>query len=147
MVAGAHRRVERRDGHDRLVILRLAGCNDRESAEMLRGAELLVAREQAPDLGDDEWWAEDLEGCRVLDAGIPVGIVATLLELPSCEVLEVIRDQPGGEMLLVPLISDAVRSVDLERGEIDVDLRFLGEEPGGQRTGRGEPPGPRSAGS
>jgi ribosomal 30S subunit maturation factor RimM len=29
--------------------------------------------------------------------------------------------------LLVPLVTDAVRSVDLERKEIDVDLRFLGE--------------------
>ena len=50
-----------------------------------------------------------------------------LLALPSCEVLEVAR--AGGETdLLVPLVSDAVRSVDLERREIDVDLAFLGEE-------------------
>jgi ribosomal 30S subunit maturation factor RimM len=28
---------------------------------------------------------------------------------------------------LVPLVADAVRAVDLERGEIEVDLRFLGE--------------------
>jgi len=28
----------------------------------------------------------------------------------------------------VPLVTDAVRSVDVERREIDVDLRFLGEE-------------------
>jgi hypothetical protein len=27
----------------------------------------------------------------------------------------------------VPLVSDAVRGVDLERRSIDVDLRFLGE--------------------
>jgi ribosomal 30S subunit maturation factor RimM len=29
--------------------------------------------------------------------------------------------------LLVPLVTDAVREVDLERRTIDVDLRFLGE--------------------
>ena len=33
----------------------------------------------------------------------------------------------GGEPLLVPLISDAVRTVDLERQRIDIDLEFLGE--------------------
>jgi ribosomal 30S subunit maturation factor RimM len=41
-------------------------------------------------------------------------------------VLEV--ERPGGEPdLLVPLIRDAVRAVDTDRGEIDVDLTFLGE--------------------
>jgi ribosomal 30S subunit maturation factor RimM len=33
----------------------------------------------------------------------------------------------GGE-LLIPLVNDAVREVDLDRRAIDVDLRFLGEE-------------------
>jgi len=48
------------------------------------------------------------------------------LTLPSCEVLEVERAQ-GGDPLLVPLVSDAVRLVDVERREIDIDLAFLGE--------------------
>ena len=30
--------------------------------------------------------------------------------------------------LLVPLVLDAVRTVDLERREIEIDLHFLGEE-------------------
>jgi ribosomal 30S subunit maturation factor RimM len=53
--------------------------------------------------------------------------VTRLLELPSCEVLEVARTG-GGQALLVPLVTDAVRDVDLEHRVIDVDLRFLGEE-------------------
>ena len=36
-------------------------------------------------------------------------------------------DIDGGE-LLVPLVRDAERSVDVEARRIDVDLRFLGEE-------------------
>jgi ribosomal 30S subunit maturation factor RimM len=39
-------------------------------------------------------------------------------------VLEVERE---GEDLLVPLVADAVRSVDVEERRIDVDLAFLGE--------------------
>ena len=85
------------------------------------------AREDAPELEEDEWWAEDLEGCAVHDAGRQVGTVRRLLGLPSCEVLEVARAD-GGRDLLVPLIADAVRSVDLERREIEIDLQFLGEE-------------------
>ena len=86
-----------------------------------------MERFHAPELEPDEWWAEDLEGCAVRDGGRPVGVVRRLLALPSCEVLEVDRGGARAD-LLVPLVSDAVREVDIERREIDVDLRFLGEE-------------------
>jgi hypothetical protein len=52
--------------------------------------------------------------------------VRALRALPSCEVLEVAR-VAGGE-LLVPLVADAVRRVDVAARRIDVDLAFLGEE-------------------
>jgi 16S rRNA processing protein RimM len=126
LVAGRERQVTRRAGTDARPILRVEGCADRESARALRGEDLLVARAEAPELEKDEWWAEDLEGCAVHDSGQPVGTVRRLLGLPSCEVLEVERPAGGGD-LLVPLVTDAVRSVDLERKEIDIDLRFLGE--------------------
>lgn len=118
--------VTRRAGTDRSPILRVAGHEDRAAAETLRGKDLLVPRAEAPELGPDEWWAEDLTGCQVRDGEREVGVVRQLLELPSCEVLEVQRT--GGGELLVPLVSDAVRAVDLDRRAIDVDLRFLGEE-------------------
>ncbi len=126
---GERRRIERRAGHDARLILRLEGCDDRPQADALRGIDLLVAREQAPPLGEDEWWAEDLEGCEVRDGDHVVGVVARLVGLPSCEVLEVARDgaADGADPLLVPLVGDAVRSVDVARRRVDVDLGFLGE--------------------
>ncbi len=126
VVNDLERQITRRAGTDRRPIVRLEGCEDRSAAESLRGQELLVPRAEAPELGPDEWWAEDLEGCAVHDAGRPVGIVRRLLALPSCEVLEVERERGDGE-LLVPLVRDAVREVDLARRAIDIDLRFLGE--------------------
>jgi 16S rRNA processing protein RimM len=127
MLADRLRLITRRAGHDRGVILSVEGCQDRDAAQALRGSELLVARTLAPPLEADEWWAEDLEGCAVHDAGRPVGTVSRLLALPSCEVLQVTRTE-GRPELLVPLVSDAVRAVDIAKREIDVDLRFLGEE-------------------
>jgi 16S rRNA processing protein RimM len=127
------RRVARLAGHRARPLMRLEGCERREDAEALTGAELMVARGTVPELDDDEWWAEDLEGCAVRDGERAVGTVTALLGLPSCEVLEVRRIPVPGEdapaPLLVPLIRDAVRSVDIARREIDVDLRFLGEDP------------------
>jgi 16S rRNA processing protein RimM len=118
--------INRRAGHDRNVIIRLAGVGDREGAIALRGATLTVPRSAAPPLGEDEWWAEDLEGCLVVDAGTAVGTVLRLLAFPSCEALEVARAQ-AGPTLLIPLVGDAVRSVDVGAKLIDVDLAFLGE--------------------
>jgi 16S rRNA processing protein RimM len=123
----SERKIIRRAGTDRRPIVKLEGCADRAEVAALRGLELRVARDRVPELSDDEWWAEDLEGCAVHDRGTAVGTVRRMLALPSCEVLEVERVDGGGE-LLVPLVKDAVRTVDVDRGEIDVDLRFLGEK-------------------
>jgi 16S rRNA processing protein RimM len=125
-LGGDRRTIVRLAGHDERPIVRLDGCEDRDAAVALRGQELLVARTNAPDLDEDEWWATDLEGCAVRDGDREVGVVARLLALPSCEVLEVTRagDAPD---LLVPLVRDAVRDVDLDGRVIDVDLEFLGE--------------------
>ena len=126
-VDGQRSRIDRRAGDDRRPIVRLEGHHDRAAAEALGGHELLVERVEAPQLEIDEWWAEDLIGCTVHDGDSDVGTVTRLLALPSCDVLEVARTETSAE-LLVPLVSDAVRSVDIERKRIDVDLRFLGAE-------------------
>jgi 16S rRNA processing protein RimM len=125
-IAGDEAEIVRRAGTDERPILRLAGHDGREAAEALRGLDLLVHRGAAPELDEDEWYAEDLEGCRVMDGAVEVGRVARMVALPSCEALEVTRD--GASDLLVPLVRDAVRSVDVAAGVVDVDLAFLGEE-------------------
>ena len=44
-----------------------------------------------------------------------------MLDAPSCPLLEV-----GDDGLLIPLIGDAVKRVDLDRRIIEVDRDFLG---------------------
>jgi 16S rRNA processing protein RimM len=116
-------RVERLAGTPERPIVRVSGVADREAARELGGAEVRVPAATVPELGPEEWWAHELEGCRVVDGEREVGVVRALRVLPSCEVLEVARAK--GEELLVPLVRDAVRSVDVEARVIDVDLRFL----------------------
>jgi 16S rRNA processing protein RimM len=127
-VAGRDMEIVRRAGTDERPILRLRGVQGREGVEALRGEELLVARDAAPELGEDEWWAEELEGCRVTDGDREVGVVVELVGLPSCEALRVERREPARGELLVPLVRDAVRSVDVGERRIDVNLAFLGED-------------------
>ncbi|HVR05127.1 MAG TPA: ribosome maturation factor RimM [Solirubrobacteraceae bacterium] len=125
-LAGCARRIVRRAGLDARPILRLEGIEDRTAVEALRGEPLSVPLADAPSLPQGEWWEHELRGCAVLDGERAVGTVAALLELPSCEVLRVAR--PDGGELLVPLVKDAIRSVDVEAGRIDIDLAFLGQE-------------------
>jgi len=120
ILAGRERRVERRAGEERRPILRLDGVSDREAAAALRGEPLHEAGPARP-LGAGEWLVEDLIGCRVEGLGEVHAVIAA----PSCDLLEV-----GEDGMLVPLVADAVRRVDLAAGIVEVDRAFLGLESG-----------------
>lgn len=97
----------------------MSGCGTREAAEALRGETLWMAHADLPRLPEGEYYAHELEGCRVTDGTRQLGTVSALVTLPTCEALEV------GD-LLIPMVGDAVRSVDVRRRRIDVDSAFLG---------------------
>lgn len=131
--------VLRRAGTDEHPIVRLEEVEDRPAAEALRGRELTVELAQAPALEEGEWWAQELAGCEVVDGERRVGTVIGLIELPSCEALEVrlVASEADGQhnpagfsagQLLVPMVSDAIRHVDPKRRRIDVNMAFLGED-------------------
>jgi 16S rRNA processing protein RimM len=124
-VDGRAMKIARRAGTDERPIVRFAEINDRAGAEALRGLTLTVAARDAPELADGEWWAHQLEGCVVVDGERTVGTVTGVIELPSCEALEV-QPQTGGQALLLPMVKDAIRAVDPSTAKIDVDMDFIG---------------------
>jgi 16S rRNA processing protein RimM len=103
--------VERRAGTDDRPLVRLSGLGDRDAVVPLRGELLLVEAE----LGEGEWLAGDLVGCEVPG----LGRVSRVLGGPSCDVLEL------GDGTLVPLVSDAIVSIDPHARRIEVRLEFL----------------------
>ncbi len=123
-VAGNTVAIVRRAGTDQHPILRLEGIDSREAAEALRGSELTLDSGDVPRLAEGEWWAHELEGCAVLDGGRRVGTVKRMIELPSCEALEVLPVD-GGAPLLVPMVRDAIRGVDPAGRRIEVVASFL----------------------
>ncbi len=114
-IAGRPYEIERLAGTAERPIVRLSGCSSREDAEALGGADLLVPAV----LEEGEYWASDLVGCTVVDGSREVGVVTRMVALPSCEALEV------GD-LLIPMVRDAIRSIDIRAARIDVDMEFLG---------------------
>jgi 16S rRNA processing protein RimM len=109
MLGSTPRVVERRAGTDERPLIRLSGLDDPRS---VRGETMLIEDE----LADDEWLASDLAGCTV--AGL--GPVARVVDGPSCSLLEL------DDGTLVPLVSDAIDSIDLDAREIRVNREFLG---------------------
>jgi 16S rRNA processing protein RimM len=101
--------VDRRAGTEDRPLIHLAGVSD---PRPLRGETLLVEDE----LGEREWLASDLVGLTVPE----LGVVARVIDAPSCSVLEL---EDG---TLIPFVSDAIERVDPAAGEIHVNRGFLG---------------------
>ncbi len=143
-VAGRRAEIVRRAGTDRRPIVRLGGVEGREDADALRGMTLTVEQIEAPALGEEEWWAHELEGCTVIDGERLIGTVQRMIELPSCEALEVRREttgshspDPPGASLIVPMVKDAIRRMAVAERCIEIDMAFLGEDtPGPDERGR-----------
>jgi 16S rRNA processing protein RimM len=109
LVGRSAHRVERRAGTDARPLVRLAGVSEPRA---IRGETLLVDVQ----LVQGEFLAADLLACTV----VGMGPVKRVVDGPSCSVLEL------ADGTLVPLVSDAVLSIDLAAGEIHVDRAFLG---------------------
>ena len=115
--------IASRTGTSERPIVRLAGVQGRDAAAGLAGEPLEVERAAVGPLGEGEHLIDDLIGLEVSDGAQRVGRVRDVLVLPSVECLDV--ERPAGGSLLVPLVRDAIRSIDTVGGEIDVNLSFV----------------------
>jgi 16S rRNA processing protein RimM len=125
LVAGHEAKVAWRKGTSQRPLVKLEGVDDRAGVEALRGETISVPREEIGTLEQGEYLVDDLIGCEVVDGTEHVGVVGDVLLMPSADLLEVERD--AAVNLLVPLVADAVRAIDLEARRVDVDTRFLNE--------------------
>lgn len=82
---------------------------------------LFVSRDQAVPLGKDEYYIADLIGLKVLkEDGGYLGELTDVLQTGANDVY-VVKMEDGREVLL-PVIRDCIKKVDLEQGEILVHL-------------------------
>jgi len=100
------------------LAVRLEGVESREAAQALTGAEVRVERSALPEPGPGEVYWHDLMGLDAFSpAGVPLGRVSGILELPAHPVL-VLR---GERERLVPLVPERLVQVDLESGRMTLD--------------------------
>jgi 16S rRNA processing protein RimM len=112
------RQVEEAELHGRTLVARLAGCEDRDAAAALTGAQIAVTRGELPEPQPGEYYWSDLQGLRVANLeGQELGTVSHLLETGANDVLVV----KGDRERLIPFVDAYVVKVDLGRGELVVD--------------------------
>ncbi|NLM77800.1 MAG: 16S rRNA processing protein RimM [Ruminococcaceae bacterium] len=113
-------RSVRLQGSD-MLLLHVAGCDDRTAADVLRGCYLAVERSQAIQLEEDRWFISDLVGCDVFDDQYGnLGHVHEVLQHTAQDVYVITKN--GEPDLLFPALKAILRKVDIIGRRIDVRL-------------------------
>ena len=104
-----------------LVILKFRGIDNINDIEMYKKRELWVPREEAQELGEDEYYIADLQGLNVvLEDGTEFGTLRDVMETGANDVY-IINSKEHGEVLL-PAIKECILNVDLESNTMTIHL-------------------------
>ncbi|HYQ96182.1 MAG TPA: ribosome maturation factor RimM [Candidatus Eisenbacteria bacterium] len=102
------------------LLIRFGGITTRTQAEALRGADLTIARSMVDALPEGTHYRFELVGLRVRTReGRHLGSVADVFATGSNDVIVV---RGGAREILLPYLAHVVLTVDLERGEMVVEV-------------------------
>lgn len=102
------------------ALLSLEGCRSRNDAELLRDKQVLIRNDQAPPLGDGEYYLSELIGLRVVADGAYIGRVKEVLQTGANDVYVVEGEQYGD--LLLPAHDETILAIDFDAGVITMLL-------------------------
>jgi len=107
--------------HKGLVLLRLEGIDDRNTAETLVRGTIHIPPEEALPLDTDEYYVRDLVGIRVeAEDGEVLGAIKDVFATGANDVY--IIEDANGESFMIPAIKDVVRNVSMADGIMVVRL-------------------------
>lgn len=93
------------------MLLKLQNVDDRDAAQRLRGARILVDRAVLPEPDEGEYYLADLVGARVED---PDGTVGEVVEVRvHSSVDSIVIRTPAGERVEQPLVEPWIDAIDV----------------------------------
>jgi 16S rRNA processing protein RimM len=102
------------------LLLSIAGIDDRNAAEAMRGVTLRIPLVERRSLGDDEFWPDDLSGLSAVDSsGRKLGVVTGVVFGAAQDRLVVSTE--GGDFVEVPFVSEIVIEVSAVQGRVVID--------------------------
>ncbi len=108
--------------HKGQIVLKFAGVDNINQAEMLIGWEIQIPRSQRAQLEGDQVYISDLIGCTVYDSGHVVGMVLDV-QLGSGEApLLVVQGDVNQEEHLIPFASSYIEEIALEQKQLKMKL-------------------------
>jgi 16S rRNA processing protein RimM len=111
--------VESSRPHRGRLLVRFREVRDREQAEGLQRALLVVPESSSPSLPEGSWWDHQIEGCAVeTDRGRALGTVREVIHTAANDVWSVVSED--GVETLVPVLNDVLASVDVAAKRIVV---------------------------
>lgn len=109
--------VEDAKVHGKGLIAKIKGIDSPEQAKTFVNTPLAIYASQLPELGDDEYYWQDLIGLHVYNEQDQYfGTIKTLIETGANDVMQVMGDRER----LIPYIDDVVLGVDLCEGRMQV---------------------------
>ena len=102
------------------VILKFRGIDNINDIEIYKGKSLLVPREAAVELEENEYYIADLIGMEVVTDEGEFGILRDVMETGANEVY-IIDSKEHGEVL-IPAIRDCILDVDVENRRMKIQL-------------------------
>ena len=114
--------LEKSRPHKTMVVLKLTGVDDRNTAEQLVGGVIKIPRSMALPLEEDEYYQKDLLDMLVVtDTGEELGHLAQIIETGANDVYVV---RPGGQKkdILIPAIKECILAVSVTEKKITVHL-------------------------
>jgi 16S rRNA processing protein RimM len=112
--------IESARAHKGGMIVKFRGCGTRDDALLLRSHTVWLSRDQIGPLEEGRWFVEDVIGLEVYtEEEELLGTLTDVLHMPANDVY-VVKGE-GGEVLL-PVIDDVVKEVDIEGGRMLVHL-------------------------
>ncbi len=116
-------RVERVRYFRSLVIVKFRGLDRIEDVERLIKKDLLVAREDAIPLGENEYFICDVIGLKaVTDDGRELGEVKDVMETGANDVYIISRKEDPKSELLIPATKEVVLEISPEKGVMLVHM-------------------------
>lgn len=116
-------RIEAVRFHGGHALVTLPGVETIEAAETLRDCRLGLTADSIPAAEKDAYYHHQLEGLRVVDArGKTWGSVREIKENPAHDHLVVQPPDAASPAFLLPWVRAVVKRVDLESGEIEVEI-------------------------
>jgi len=97
------------------------GISDRNQAELLRGIELFIDRDQLPQTDGEEIYLEDLVGCEAINTeGHKIGEIISVDNFGASDLIE-IKPIDGTKTYYLPLTEPYVQDIDLEQKIVVID--------------------------